>query len=341
MQSTRSIRLLSLARRFAHIRTAAQSAQEPTGSGKDSSKATSGSEQTTHFGFQTVKESEKEQKVHEVFEQVANSYDMMNDAMSLGIHRVWKDIFVERLGPTHGMRLLDMAGGTGDITFRYLRYLANQPNPQQRASHVTVSDINQHMLDVGEERAKRLGLTTDRLPNSSIAWQCADAEKLPFKDESFTAYTIAFGIRNCTHVDKVKNRRITHNFSSTSGSFRGISSAAAGRSLHVPGVQPPDERDDAVAVRPVLLPSDPADGPAAGWPVAGVPVFGGEHPAVSQAGAVQADDRAGGLRAGVLREPHLRRREHSLRLQVVRSSRDLCCKPLRFTPLLSVHDSPC
>ncbi|XP_017052219.1 2-methoxy-6-polyprenyl-1,4-benzoquinol methylase, mitochondrial isoform X2 [Drosophila ficusphila] len=203
MQSTRSIRLLSLARRFAHIRTAAQSAQEPTGSGKDSSKATSGSEQTTHFGFQTVKESEKEQKVHEVFEQVANSYDMMNDAMSLGIHRVWKDIFVERLGPTHGMRLLDMAGGTGDITFRYLRYLANQPNPQQRASHVTVSDINQHMLDVGEERAKRLGLTTDRLPNSSIAWQCADAEKLPFKDESFTAYTIAFGIRNCTHVDKV------------------------------------------------------------------------------------------------------------------------------------------
>lgn len=141
--------------------------------------------------------------VHQVFEQVAQSYDMMNDAMSLGIHRVWKDIFVERLGPVHGMRLLDMAGGTGDITFRYLRYLANQPNPQNRVSHVTVSDINEHMLDVGEERAKRLGLTSEKLPNSTIAWQVADAEKLPFESDSFTAYTIAFGIRNCTHVDKV------------------------------------------------------------------------------------------------------------------------------------------
>ncbi|KAH8368374.1 hypothetical protein KR084_010465 [Drosophila pseudotakahashii] len=206
MQSTRSTRLLSLARRFVHSRTAAQSARESAGSGAEKprgAESTSGSEQTTHFGFQTVRESEKEQKVHEVFEQVANSYDMMNDAMSLGIHRVWKDVFVERLGPTHGMRLLDMAGGTGDISFRYLRYLANQPNPQQRGSHVTVSDINQHMLDVGEERAKRLGLTTDQLANCTVAWQCADAEKLPFQDESFSAYTIAFGIRNCTHVDKV------------------------------------------------------------------------------------------------------------------------------------------
>ncbi|XP_016979907.1 2-methoxy-6-polyprenyl-1,4-benzoquinol methylase, mitochondrial [Drosophila rhopaloa] len=206
MQGTRSTRLLSLARRFVHMRTVAQSARESTGSEAERPKgaeSTTGSEETTHFGFQTVRESEKEQKVHEVFEQVANSYDMMNDAMSLGIHRVWKDVFVERLGPQHGMRLLDMAGGTGDITFRYLRYLANQPNPQNRASHVTVSDINQHMLDVGEERAKRLGLTTDKLPNSTVAWQCADAEKLPFQDESFSAYTIAFGIRNCTHVDKV------------------------------------------------------------------------------------------------------------------------------------------
>ncbi|KAH8420204.1 hypothetical protein KR009_007155 [Drosophila setifemur] len=201
MQSTRSTKLLSLARRLIQVRAASQEAAG--GLGTKSTKESAASEQTTHFGFQTVRESEKEQKVHEVFEQVANSYDMMNDAMSLGIHRVWKDMFVERLGPTHGMKLLDMAGGTGDITFRYLKYLANQPNPQNRVSHVTVSDINQHMLDVGEERARRLGLTTERLPNTSIAWQCADAEKLPFQDESFNAYTIAFGIRNCTHVDKV------------------------------------------------------------------------------------------------------------------------------------------
>ncbi|KAM8719663.1 hypothetical protein ACLKA7_005830 [Drosophila subpalustris] len=165
---------------------------------------TTTTEQTTHFGYQTVKESEKQQKVREVFEQVAKSYDLMNDAMSLGIHRVWKDIFIERLGPTHGMRLLDMAGGTGDISFRYLKYLAKQPNPEQRSSHVTVSDINQEMLNVGEARARQLGLTVDQLPSvASIDWRCADAEKLPFNDDSFTAYTIAFGIRNCTHVDKV------------------------------------------------------------------------------------------------------------------------------------------
>ncbi|KAH8306846.1 hypothetical protein KR018_007145 [Drosophila ironensis] len=199
MHSTRSTRLLGLVRRIVQQRGMAQKAAPAAGTGESPSAG----EQTTHFGFQTVRESEKEQKVHEVFEQVANSYDMMNDAMSLGIHRVWKDIFVERLGPAHGMRLLDMAGGTGDITFRYLKYLANQPNPNNRSSHVTVSDINQHMLDVGEERARRLGWTNDQFPNSTIAWKCADAEKLPFADNSFSAYTIAFGIRNCTHVDKV------------------------------------------------------------------------------------------------------------------------------------------
>ncbi|XP_017102387.2 2-methoxy-6-polyprenyl-1,4-benzoquinol methylase, mitochondrial [Drosophila bipectinata] len=206
MQSSRSTRLLYLTRRLLQSRPASQKAapEAPAAEGPTAGSGTGSSgEQTTHFGFQTVRESEKEQKVHEVFEQVANSYDMMNDAMSMGIHRLWKDIFVERLGPTHGMKLLDMAGGTGDISFRYLKYLANQPNPKNRISHVTVSDINQHMLDVGEERARRLGLTSERLPNASVAWKCADAEKLPFQDETFNAYTIAFGIRNCTHVDKV------------------------------------------------------------------------------------------------------------------------------------------
>ncbi|XP_037816616.1 2-methoxy-6-polyprenyl-1,4-benzoquinol methylase, mitochondrial [Lucilia sericata] len=165
--------------------------------------AESAQEGTTHFGFQTVKEEEKQQKVHKVFEDVAKSYDLMNDAMSMGIHRLWKDMFIERLGPTPGTRLLDMAGGTGDISFRYLKYLQNQANPQGKQSHVTVSDINQHMLNVGEERAKRLGLTQEKLPNITIDWKCANAEELPFADNTYNAYTIAFGIRNCTHIDKV------------------------------------------------------------------------------------------------------------------------------------------
>ena len=143
--------------------------------------------------------------VHKVFEDVANSYDLMNDAMSLGIHRIWKDIFVERLGPTKGTKLLDMAGGTGDIAFRYLKYLKNQPKmiEENIISQVTISDINQNMLDVGKVRAERLGYVQEKLKNINIDWVCADAEKLPFDNELFTAYTIAFGIRNCTHIDKV------------------------------------------------------------------------------------------------------------------------------------------
>lgn len=127
----------------------------------------------------------------------------MNDAMSLGIHRVWKDIFVQELGPTHGCRLLDAAGGTGDITFRYLHYLKNLPNPKGIRSHVTVSDINQNMLDVGKARAQRQGYTVEN--GHDIDWLKGDAEKLPCPDESFTAYTIAFGIRNVTHIDKVSD----------------------------------------------------------------------------------------------------------------------------------------
>lgn len=158
--------------------------------------------ETTHFGYETVKESEKWKKVHKVFEQVASSYDLMNDAMSFGIHRVWKDIFMERLAPIGGgNRLLDMAGGTGDIAFRYLKYLNNQPpEDNQATNHVTVSDINQNMLNVGQERYKRLNI---KPTNCTVDWVCANAEELPFEDNSYTAYTIAFGIRNVTHIDKV------------------------------------------------------------------------------------------------------------------------------------------
>ncbi|KAG6795492.1 2-methoxy-6-polyprenyl-1,4-benzoquinol methylase, mitochondrial [Apis mellifera caucasica] len=162
---------------------------------------TNNNEKVTHFGFKTIKESDKVKEVYTVFEKVANSYDQMNDAMSFGIHRIWKDIFIQRLGPTHGSKLLDSAGGTGDITFRYLNYLKNTLNHQDLKSSVTVCDINENMLKVGKDRIKKLGWINQN--NVDIDWQQSDAENLPFKNDSYTAYTIAFGIRNVTHIDKV------------------------------------------------------------------------------------------------------------------------------------------
>ncbi|XP_026333796.1 2-methoxy-6-polyprenyl-1,4-benzoquinol methylase, mitochondrial isoform X2 [Hyposmocoma kahamanoa] len=157
----------------------------------------------THFGFQTVHEEEKWKKVHDVFETVAEKYDVMNDAMSFGIHRVWKDFFMQRLAPTHGTRLIDVAGGTGDISFRYVNYLRNLgAAPEGKRSSVTVCDINQAMLDVGKARANKHGLTSEKT-GVDMNWLCSDAEKLSVPDETYTAYTIAFGVRNCTHVDKV------------------------------------------------------------------------------------------------------------------------------------------
>ncbi|KAK1132768.1 2-hexaprenyl-6-methoxy-1,4-benzoquinone methyltransferase, variant 2 [Melipona bicolor] len=165
--------------------------------------ATNNNEKTTHFGYKTVKEDDKVKEVYTVFEKVANSYDKMNDAMSFGIHRIWKDIFIQRLGPTHGSKLLDSAGGTGDITFRYLNYLKNIPNHQGVKSCVTVCDINENMLEVGKVRAKKLGWIDQN--DFDIEWMQCDAEKLPFQDDSYDAYTIAFGIRNVTHIEKQGN----------------------------------------------------------------------------------------------------------------------------------------
>lgn len=139
--------------------------------------------------------------MYTVFERVANSYDRMNDAMSLGIHRIWKDIFIQRLGPTHGSKLLDSAGGTGDITFGYLNYLNNTRNHRGLKSSVTVCDINKNMLEVGKIRAEKQSWTSQ--DNVEINWKECDAENLSFENDSFTAYTIAFGIRNVTRVDKV------------------------------------------------------------------------------------------------------------------------------------------
>jgi len=137
------------------------------------------------FGFEEVSPEEKTARVGSVFSRVARRYDLMNDLMSGGLHRPWKDLFVRRVRPRAGEAILDMAGGTGDIAFRLAR----------RGARVTVADINPDMLGVGEERAKSRGI-------EGLAWSVENAEALSFADSSFDAYTIAFGIRNVTHIEK-------------------------------------------------------------------------------------------------------------------------------------------
>ncbi len=141
--------------------------------------------QTATFGYETIPEDAKTARVGAVFSNVARKYDIMNDAMSGGMHRLWKDRFVRRVKPRRGEAILDMAGGTGDIAFRLAA----------AGAAVTVSDINQDMLDVGITRAAKRG-------HDDLVWSCQNAEQLSFPDRFFDAYTIAFGIRNVTHIDR-------------------------------------------------------------------------------------------------------------------------------------------
>ncbi len=141
--------------------------------------------ETVSFGYEQVSPDEKQARVGAVFSSVARKYDVMNDAMSGGMHRLWKDKFVRRVKPRPGESILDMAGGTGDIAFRM----------DEAGADVTVSDINQDMLDAGIERALKRGI-------DSLVWSRQNAEELAFPDRTFDAYTIAFGIRNVTHIDK-------------------------------------------------------------------------------------------------------------------------------------------
>jgi demethylmenaquinone methyltransferase/2-methoxy-6-polyprenyl-1,4-benzoquinol methylase len=136
-----------------------------------------------NFGDELVSPEEKTRRVGEVFSSVARRYDVMNDLMSGGMHRLWKNRFVNRVKPRPGEKILDMAGGTGDIAFRMA----------QRGARVTVSDINADMLAVGEQRAERRGL-------KGLVWKVENAERLTFADASFDAYTIVFGIRNVTDI---------------------------------------------------------------------------------------------------------------------------------------------
>jgi demethylmenaquinone methyltransferase/2-methoxy-6-polyprenyl-1,4-benzoquinol methylase len=136
-----------------------------------------------NFGDQLVTPEEKTRRVGGVFTSVASSYDLMNDLMSGGMHRLWKDRFVAKVKPRRGEHILDMAGGTGDIAFRMA----------SRGAQVTVSDINPDMLAVGVERAKKRGI-------EGLTWRQENAERLTFADNIFDGYTIAFGIRNVTDI---------------------------------------------------------------------------------------------------------------------------------------------
>lgn len=140
---------------------------------------------TVSFGYEDVAPEDKTRRVGGVFSSVASSYDLMNDAMSGGLHRVWKDVFVRRVKPREGEAILDMAGGTGDIAFRMA----------ESGAAVTVADINPDMLAVGIDRAAKRGI-------DGLVWTEANAETLQFPDRFFDAYTIAFGIRNVTDIPK-------------------------------------------------------------------------------------------------------------------------------------------
>jgi len=146
---------------------------------------------TVSFGFREVAPDEKPELVRGIFSSVAPRYDLMNDLMSAGVHRLWKDAFVAWLNPQPGMAVLDVAGGTGDIAFR----IARRARAKGGSAKITVCDINAAMLEQGKRRPEA--------GDASIAWVCGDAENLPIEDESQDAYTIAFGIRNTTHLDRV------------------------------------------------------------------------------------------------------------------------------------------
>ena len=146
---------------------------------------------TTHFGRETIPEAEKAGRVQGVFNSVASKYDVMNDLMSVGIHRLWKDAMMDWLAPRPGQKLLDVAGGTGDISFRFLQ--------RAGSGHSTVLDLTESMLVEGRKRAEADDMA------DSLDWVVGDAMKLPFPDNTFDVYTISFGIRNVTRPQEALN----------------------------------------------------------------------------------------------------------------------------------------
>ncbi|MHA1567215.1 MAG: bifunctional demethylmenaquinone methyltransferase/2-methoxy-6-polyprenyl-1,4-benzoquinol methylase UbiE [Alphaproteobacteria bacterium] len=147
-------------------------------------------EETASFGFEDIPAAQKAGQVQAVFASVARRYDLMNDLMSGGVHRLWKTAMLNWLAPRPGSHLLDVAGGTGDIALRYLDRVDG-------AAKVTVCDLSPEMIAVGQDRATDLGRLQE------IDWVCGNGEALPLADRSVDVYTIAFGLRNVTYIDKV------------------------------------------------------------------------------------------------------------------------------------------
>ncbi|XP_035818254.1 ubiquinone biosynthesis methyltransferase COQ5 isoform X2 [Zea mays] len=160
----------------------------------------------TSFGYKQVREEDKSKLVGNVFSSVASSYDLMNDLMSVGLHRLWKDRLISKLNPFSGMKHLDVAGGTGDVAFRVLervksvghRAMQGTLTETEEGTHIYVCDINPNMLNVGKKRAAERGYSEEHC----LSWIQGDAEALSFEDGSMDGYTIAFGIRNVTHIEK-------------------------------------------------------------------------------------------------------------------------------------------
>ncbi|WP_428944435.1 bifunctional demethylmenaquinone methyltransferase/2-methoxy-6-polyprenyl-1,4-benzoquinol methylase UbiE [Pantoea sp. FN060301] len=147
------------------------------------------SKDTTHFGFRTVAKSDKAEMVADVFHSVAAKYDLMNDLMSFGIHRIWKRFTIDCSGVRRGQRVLDLAGGTGDLTAKFSRLVGE-------TGEVVLADINSSMLKVGREKLRNIGII------GNVSYVQANAEALPFPDNHFDCITIAFGLRNVTDKDK-------------------------------------------------------------------------------------------------------------------------------------------
>ena len=149
------------------------------------------SENTTHFGFESILESDKVNRVKDVFSNVSSKYDLMNDVMSGGVHRLWKESMMDWVNPRKGQRLLDAAGGTGDISFRFLKRAGN--------AYATVLDLTAEMLQEGKSRAEAVHL------DQHLEWVVGDAMALPFINNTFDVYTISFGIRNVTRPQEALN----------------------------------------------------------------------------------------------------------------------------------------
>ncbi|MFC0323242.1 bifunctional demethylmenaquinone methyltransferase/2-methoxy-6-polyprenyl-1,4-benzoquinol methylase UbiE [Gallibacterium melopsittaci] len=152
-------------------------------------KQTEMSEEVTHFGFKTVAKAEKQQLVANVFHSVAAKYDLMNDLLSFGIHRVWKRFTIDCSGVRKGQKVLDLAGGTGDFTAKFSRIVGE-------TGQVILADINDSMLQVGREKLRNLGVV------GNVEYVQANAEMLPFADNTFDCIVISFGLRNVTDKDK-------------------------------------------------------------------------------------------------------------------------------------------